>query len=99
MTELPAIALVAGLPPLPLLAAAAALLFVPGYAAAMLLLPAPRYRPLERLLAAPALTVALLALLTLWASVLFSLTRRSHSGEDYLQLHKKRRFSDCRRSV
>jgi hypothetical protein len=70
VTELLPIALATGLPPLPLVAAAVVLLFVPGYALAALLLPAPRYRPLERLLAAPALTVALLALLTLWASVL-----------------------------
>ncbi|HZR98660.1 MAG TPA: DUF6541 family protein [Chloroflexota bacterium] len=70
MTELPALTLAAGLPALPLVLAASALLFLPGYAAAAVLLPAPRYRPREQLLAAPALTLALLAVLTLWASVL-----------------------------
>ena len=69
MTELPTLDLAGGLPALPLVVAASVLLFLPGYAAAALLLPAPRYRALERLLAAPALTLALLALLTLWASV------------------------------
>ncbi|HZS03142.1 MAG TPA: DUF6541 family protein [Chloroflexota bacterium] len=66
----PAITLAAGLPPLPLVGAAALLCFLPGYAAAGLLLPTPRYRGVERLLAAPALTLAALALLTLWASTL-----------------------------
>jgi hypothetical protein len=65
-----AITLTTGLPPLALVLASALLLFLPGYAAAALLLPAPDYAATERLLAAPALTLALLALLTLWASAL-----------------------------
>jgi hypothetical protein len=62
--------LTTGLPPLLLVAANALLLFLPGYAAATLLLPAPSYRATERLLVAPALTLATLALVTLWASTL-----------------------------
>jgi len=66
----PAITLAAGLPPLPLVAAGIVLLFLPGYAVASVLLRAPRYSGVERLLAAPALTLAALALLTLWATTL-----------------------------
>jgi hypothetical protein len=65
-----AITLTSGLPSLPLVVAGALLLFVPGYAVASVLLPPPGYITSERLLAAPALTVALLAALTLWASAL-----------------------------
>jgi hypothetical protein len=66
----PTITLAAGLPPLPLVAASILLLFLPGSAVAGLLLPGTRYTLVERLLAAPALTLAALALGTLWASAL-----------------------------
>jgi hypothetical protein len=66
----PAVTLSTGLPPLPVVVASALLLFLPGYALGVLLLPRPGYRGIERLLAAPALTLAALALLTLWATML-----------------------------
>jgi hypothetical protein len=64
------ISLSAGLPSPALVVGAVLFLFLPGYAAAGWLLPAAHYRDVERLLAAPALTLALVALLTLWATVL-----------------------------
>jgi hypothetical protein len=66
----PAVTLVAGLPSPAVLAWAVLLLFLPGYALGALLLPTPRYAALDRLLAAPALTLALVALATLWATTL-----------------------------
>lgn len=70
LPALPPVALAGGLPALPLLVLAFALLFAPGAAAGCWLLPASRYDALDRLLAAPALTTALLAIVTLWASTL-----------------------------
>ena len=68
--QAPAVTLSAGLPSLVILAQAVLFLFLPGYAAARLLLPTPHYGSLDRVLAAPALTLALVAVVTLWATVL-----------------------------
>jgi hypothetical protein len=70
MVQAPVITLSAGLPSPVMLAQAIIFLFLPGYAVARLLLPAPSYGALDRFLAAPALTLALVAVLTLWATVL-----------------------------
>jgi hypothetical protein len=69
-TSSPTVTLAAGLPSPFLLGLALVFAFLPGLALATLLLPAPRFRLLDRALAAPALTLALLALLTLWATTL-----------------------------
>jgi hypothetical protein len=70
MVQAPVITLSAGLPSPVMLAQAIVFLFLPGYALARLLLPASSYGALGRFLAAPALTLALVAVLTLWATVL-----------------------------
>ncbi len=68
--QAPAVTLALGLPPPGLIAAGLLFLFLPGYAVARLLLPGARYGALDRLLAAPALSLAILALATLWATTL-----------------------------
>src|SRR5579875_288412 len=66
----PALTLAAGGPPPPLVLAAALLLWLPGSALASRLLRPPHYDALDWLLVGPAFSAAMLALATLWATVL-----------------------------